>query len=77
MKAGLTWLFGNHFQISHNNNNTVARRACVRINNFGNALKREGEELNYGIDSPIIASISNKNKNKRLQGVPKVRSSTL
>ena len=27
------------------NNKAVARRVCVRINNFGNALKREGEEL--------------------------------
>ena len=29
---------------SHNNK-AVARRVCVRINNFGNTLKREGEEL--------------------------------
>ena len=65
MKAGLTWLFGNHFQISHNNNNnTVAWRVCVKINNFGNSLKREGEELNYGIDSLSLPASATKTKTK-------------
>ena len=44
-KTSLTWLFGDHFQIKVILYKAVARRVCVRIKNFGNALKREGEAL--------------------------------
>ena len=42
----------------------MARRVCVRINNFGNALKREGEELNYGIGSLSSPASATKTKTK-------------
>ena len=42
----------------------MARRICVRINNFGNALKGEGEELNYGIDSLSLPASATKTKTK-------------
>ena len=38
--------------------------ACVRINNFGNALKREGKELNYGTDSLSLPASATKTKTK-------------
>ena len=36
----------------------------MRINNFGNALKREGEELNSGIDRLSLPASAIKTKTK-------------
>ena len=42
----------------------MARSVCVRINNFGNALKREGKELNSGTDRLSLPASATKTKTK-------------